>query len=259
MRRGSWFRGFERPPWWAYAVVGVTAAVVAGAALVIKHPAPAYTPPPGALTATTPAAASAAPFQPPETATLVDDFTGRAGQVPTKAKTGQRWTRTGADPMVLTAAGMTVDGVGTGYTTTDLGTPPTEMGASVVFSPGTRGAVIALLVSKGPGLDLGNMGVHYIADATGWTLQVRVNGQMPFPVLKAGSYAQPLKTDGTVYNVDIRISGDTVTLTNADGSTATVTDPRISANLSGNLAWEVQRPDVAQAEPAFTKVWASTP
>lgn len=251
--------GFERPPWWAYVVVGVTVAVVAVVALVVKHPAPAYTPPPGVLTATPPAAASATTFQPPQAATLLDDFTDRAGQVPTTTKTGQRWTRTGANPMALTAAGMTVDGAGTGYTTTDLGHPPTEMGASVVFSPGTPGAVIALLVSKGPGLDLGNMGVHYIADYTGWTLQVRVNGQMPFPVLKAGNYAQPLKTDGTVYTVNIAIAGNTVTLTNADGSTATVTDPRISANLSGNLAWEVQRPDVAQAKPAFTKVWASTP
>jgi hypothetical protein len=259
---GDWWRG---APWWAWVVivagtaflaVGTAYAMsrghVSGAEIDARNAADA--------TATTTATTTpvAAPFQPPTSATLLDDFAGRASEAIETAPTGQAWTLTGDNPLELTDAGMTIDGIGAGYTTTDLGAVPTSVGASVVFEAGAPGAVATLLVSAGPSLDLNNMGVHYYFDATGWTLQVREDGEDPFPVIDSGQFAPPLAADGaTAYTVNIAIDGDTLTVTHADGTTTTATDPRVGANLSGNVAWEVFRTDVATSRPVFQRVWAT--
>lgn len=260
MARGQHW--WQEPPWWALVVI-----VVGGLVLVIGTPVamqrgevPASAAAPSTETTEPTTAAptpSAAPFQPPADTALLDTFTGRGGDDLDVAETGQEWTRTGDNPLILDDAGMTIDGTGAGYTTTDLGARPTSIGASVVFEPGEPGAVATLLVSKGSGLDLDNMGVHYYFDATGWTLQVREGGEVPFPTLDSGAYRLP--ADGrTEHHVNVALDGDTLTITNADGSTATVTDPRIGANISGDVAWEVFRSDQDMARPVFTRAWATT-
>jgi hypothetical protein len=245
----------DRPPLWALllAAAGVIVLGVGTPIALERGQVQATTPRP---TPSAGASSSAAAFTPPTGGTLFDDFTGRGGEQLTPAETGQKWTRTGDARLILTDSGMTLRGTGAGYTWTVLGETPDSFGATVVFQPGKSGAVAALLISAGPTeLDLGNMGVHYYAGTEGWTIQVREGGELPFPTLDSGSYS--LVADGrTEYHIDIAINGDTVTITNPDGSTAAVTDPRIGANVSGVVAWEVYRDDAAEARPVFRKVWA---
>jgi hypothetical protein len=189
-----------------------------------------------------------------------DTFTGKTPGALGAADTGQSWTTTGANPPVLTAAGMTLpgDGTGAGYAWTDLGAPTGLIAASVTFSAGTTGSVATLLVSKGPGLDLNNLALHYYFDTQGWTMQVRVGGETPFPVLGSGSFSAPLVQDGaTEYQALLSLVGDTVRIVHADGSTSAFTDPRIAANTSGVVAVEVYRTDAAQARPVFTRLWGA--
>jgi hypothetical protein len=189
-----------------------------------------------------------------------DTFTGKTPGALGAADTGQSWTTTGANPPVLTAAGMTLpgDGTGAGYAWTDLGAPTGLIAASVTFGAGTTGSVATLLVSKGPGLDLNNLALHYYFDTQGWTMQVRVGGETPFPVLGSGSFSAPLVQDGaTEYQALLSVRGKTLRIVHADGSTSAFTDPRIAANLSGVVGCEVFRTDPAQALPVFTRVWAA--
>lgn len=197
---------------------------------------------------------------PPTKSTLLDDFTKKPNGGFFTADTGQEWIRTGAEPLEIRDGGMTLATIGTGYTTTDLGKAPAKFGASVVFDKGEGQAVAALLISKGPELDLGNMGVHYFFDINGWQMQVRENGQTPFPSLGKGSFVKPLTADSkTVHNVEISISGDAITVHQPDGTVNKFTDPRVSKNVSGNVAWEVWSRDAGQARPIYKKVWADLP
>lgn len=211
----------------------------------------------------TPSAKAAKPLSkvvPPTKATLLDDFTKKPNGPFDTADTGQTWTRTGAEPLEIIDGGMTLASVGTGYTATDLGKAPASFGASVTFDKGKGQAVAALLISKGPDLDLGNMGVHYFFDIDGWQMQVRENGQTPFPSLGSGSFTKPLAADSkTVHSVNISISGNTITVHQPDGTVNKFTDPRVSANISGNVAWEVWSRDDGQARPIYKKVWADLP
>lgn len=191
----------------------------------------------------------------PEGSTLAADF--RAGDL--TAQTGQPLTFTGGNPLVADGGGMTIAGTGAGYTFAVLDTPVQRFGATVTIDDGDPDAVVAMIVSAGPtDLDLGNMGVHYIFDSEGWAFQVRESGEEPFPLIASGKWAAPIVKDGaTEYQVELTINGDTVTVRHIDGTVTEVTDPRIAANLSGVVAWEVLRPTDQNERPVFRAIWAS--
>jgi hypothetical protein len=196
----------------------------------------------------------------PSSVTFHDDFTATPPGALGAADSGHMWTVTGSNLPAIAEDGLALsgDGIGAGYAWTDLGAAPAILNASVVFGAGDTGSVAVLLISKGPGLDLNNLGLHYYFDPTGWTLQVRSAGESPFPVLGTGPFAAPLPRDGvTEARVLVSLVGDTVRIVHADGSTSAFTDPRIAANTSGVVAVEVYRTDAAQARPVFTRLWGA--
>ncbi|RYZ40556.1 MAG: hypothetical protein EOP49_29445, partial [Sphingobacteriales bacterium] len=191
---------------------------------------------------------------------LRDSFQSKSDGTFTTAETGQIYTRTGSNPLVIINHTMTMSGTGAGYTFADIGAVPDRFGAEVVFTAGTSEAVATLLMSKGPTNDLDNMGLHYYFSPTGWTLQLREGGELPFPELGTGIFATPLTQDGaTKYTVQFILAGTTVFVKHADGSVTSHTDSRILANSSGVLGWEVFRTDVGQTLPKFTQIWAKIP
>ncbi len=193
----------------------------------------------------------------PADATLDDRFADSAGDRILMADTGQPWTLVGNTDLQLQDQGLTIDGAGVGYAMTDLGVVPKRMGVSVLFERGAPGAVVTMLVSAGPGPNLADLGVRYSFDSVGWTLQVREAGETPPPRLADGRFDPPLSTDGSItHETEVRIDGETLTITQPDGDVVEVSDPRIGANLSGNIGWGVFRSDDAQAVPAISRVWA---
>ena len=142
------------------------------------------------------------------------------------APTGQAWALTGTGVSVAQiSSGRYVCPNENVYAYVDSGAPASRMYASVSWTG--VGAVVGrpVLISS-PYATLLETMVHTQFAYDGWNLQVRVNGGS-FDVIGSGSYAARA-TDGTAYTIGVSVNSDTVTLELPDGTTARVTDSRVS-------------------------------
>lgn len=152
------------------------------------------------------------------------------------------------------------------FSTPDLQSPVTRMGADWVFraGKGTVGAV-ALVVSRGlnPGVMpplVAPLSVHLVITTINWNLSVQPNSSEPLEVIGQGFLKRPLSTDGkSEYQVSVRIDEGMATIALPDGETATVKDPRIS-QWQGNFAtFELfSNNGVTDAAGAFHRIWAAS-
>jgi hypothetical protein len=153
-----------------------------------------------------------------------------------------------------------------GYAEAQLSGTVTRIGAEVSFDAGSGGlfGVAALLVwqaslaSLYPTIPAASC--HFSLSSTGWTYGIwpsqGAGGQV---VLAQGGFAAPLARDGTTRHlVEIVLDRTKAYIQLPDGSTATITDPRIGS-LGGTYAsWEVYQSNASTDDKAkFSRVWAS--
>ncbi len=163
---------------------------------------------------------------------------------------------------MLTNAGAAAGG-SAGYAELALTNNVTRLGAELTLTAGTGGtggsATMAILsqsiVDSWPSIPA--MAMHFSVSRTGWTYGLwPTNGAAGQVVLATGSFDAPLDP-AKWYAVEVVLDGDTAHLLLPDGSTTSVTEPRI-ATLAGRFAfWEVYQANAStDAKARYRRVWA---
>lgn len=150
-------------------------------------------------------------------------------------------------------------GLAAGYASVDMGAPVTRIGARFGFTDGDPRGAIALPVWAEPigqtWPRIPDSPAHVVVSRADWAYQVYEGGRLVS--LAQGVFVPPLLT-GVPLSVDVRLDGATATVALPDGSTATVTDPRIAVPARF-ACWEAFVMDAAtMSRPLITRVWADT-
>lgn len=177
-----------------------------------------------------------------------DDFERPDGMGLGVAPTGQPWIITGAGYLQARiedgrfTEGAPVD-ANVVYGALFSDRAPVRIGGSFSFvrGPSSNAGIIALISSSDPDLTLSHM-VHLIVSVTSWRLttwngtdQDREFAEQPLP----RNFREPLKADGSVYQVWMNIRGDSVELELPDGTTASYRDPLVSELAGKQTIWEL--------------------
>jgi hypothetical protein len=148
------------------------------------------------------------------------------------------------------------------YSTPDLGSPVTKIGARWTYNPrgGTKDAAMGLLVSNK--IVRPPFPIHLAITPYKWAYGVwpPMDGEKvpELDNLAEGEFDPPLKEDGTtVYEAEVTLDGDRALISLPDGQRPTVRDKRI-AEWAGNFAtfeaWA--KNGVTDSAVAFTEIWA---
>jgi hypothetical protein len=161
----------------------------------------------------------------------------------------------------MTNAANTAGGTAAGHALVNLGQSCARIGAEFEFSSGstTSDGLAALvlwsqqLVYPGPVVDTA---MHLTISLEGWGLssfQSSVNAP-----LTQGTFLAPLVA-GTIYRVEVNVSGNTVTILLPDGSIVTATQPLLATIGTSYAGWEVIQGDATtDAKAKFLSIWADT-
>lgn len=150
------------------------------------------------------------------------------------------------------------EGLAGTYAEVDMAGPVTRVGAEFEFTGGTqRGGAISLPVWTKTFSDsqefVPDSPSHLVLTADGWGYSVYENNHQVG--LAEGTFDSPLPSN-TPLLLDIHLAGDTATVDLPDGTTATVTDPRI-ANPGQFATFESFQWDSAtMARTRLLRVWA---
>jgi hypothetical protein len=143
------------------------------------------------------------------------------------------------------------------YLNQDLGAQVRRIGAEFAFGPGTANGSLCLAAWSGalpppPGPIAAPC--HFVLTPDHWIYGVALQGRVI--QLANRPYGRTLPQDGTPLRVDLTIAGGTATCHLPDGSTRTVTDPRI-ASIPGTVpCWEFYRDGAGDAEVRLRRTWA---
>jgi hypothetical protein len=149
------------------------------------------------------------------------------------------------------------------FSSPDLGSSVTDMGAQFVFRPGSgNGGAIALGVSRGvekrvPPM-VGPVPIQLVVTPINWNISVARTDNAPLEVVAAASFPQPLRQDGqTVYKAHVTIDGAQITV-DLPQTHKIVTDPRFS-EWQGTFVTFGLFSNHGATDPigAFEKVWAA--
>lgn len=150
------------------------------------------------------------------------------------------------------------EGLAAGYAQVDLGRPVTRIGAEFTFTGGTaRGGAISLPVWAEPFQQTWPRKPaspsHMVLTADTWQYAVYDNNHLVG--VASGVFTPPLPSD-TPLRLDIRLAGDTATVALPNGTTTTVTDPRIAGPADYACFESFQMNAATMARVRMLHVWA---
>jgi hypothetical protein len=211
------------------------------------------------------ASPTAAPVVAPDPEPLfATDFTEQADGPPTDPRIVLYDNSRGASaahPLTVIDGGLqtqATEGLSAAYAEVDLGKPVTRIGAEFEFTGGTqRGGAISLPVwtktFRNPQQFVPDSPSHLVLTDDGWGYSVYENHHQVG--LTEGTFDPPLPSD-TLLRLDIHLAGDTATVDLPDGTTVTVTDPRIADPGQYATFESFQLDSATMARVRLLRVWA---
>jgi hypothetical protein len=198
---------------------------------------------------------------------LYDKYTGKPNGAITTADSGQTWehAQTAGTGAALTVVSgkltntVTDASAQAGYIDAKLNTPVKRIGGKISWGAGSTGDGATTFVIWKTSVTnvltaVPDSPAHLSVWPAAWEYGVWVSGV--FTSLASGSFVTPLATDGTVYSCSISITGNVATINLPDGSTPTVSDPRIRTNAI-YAGFECYYNNAStSARPQFIEVWA---
>lgn len=200
--------------------------------------------------------------------TLWDDFNRADGSLGS-APTGQAWSFSGAQSGSIASGRYVWGGPGDTDGLYANVTVPGDFRAtggrfSFSGSTGTNNAVVLICSVGGDRMTAGawlHM-LHLVITRAAWDLDAYDGGDPATgnPVqLASGLFATNLAADGTVYEAEFAVSGDTLYLRLPDGTVKTVTSSHISAKAGPNLIYQIVQDEAnGDVAPRFEEVWATS-
>lgn len=149
------------------------------------------------------------------------------------------------------------------FTSPDLGSSVTGMGARFVFRPGSGSSgAIAFVVSRG--IDdrvpptIGPIPIQLVVTPINWNISISRTNNAPLEVVAAGDFEHPLREDGeTRYEARLRVHDDRVTL-DLPGTHKVVSDPRFSEWQGSFATFELfSNNGATDSIGAFDTIWAT--
>jgi hypothetical protein len=168
---------------------------------------------------------------------------------------GFRWASTGTALPYISGGKMLIDvasGI-SGYALMELPATPLVMRGTVAWSAGGAGVGNVVFISSHKDQAISDV-VHLAFNMTDWDLMVRSNGGT-WDDIGSGAYSAPLVV-GTVYNIGMRLNGDTCTIELPDGTEQTVTSTRIGDEQGKYCIYELTG-DVGYKNPSYESVYAT--
>lgn len=169
---------------------------------------------------------------------VLSDTFDRADAVKTvAAETGQAWSESGPGGLAISDGRLVAETPdGNGYLSTTLdGTPRALLADASWTGEGERTNGVTLITSTDANYSLQNM-VHFNLSLDRWVLQLRTAGGEFENVMNGGL---DLAADGTVYRIGLIIDGETATVLLPDGSTQSISDPRVAALNGPYVTYEI--------------------
>jgi hypothetical protein len=151
-------------------------------------------------------------------------------------------------------------GLASGYAQTDLGAPVTRIGAEFSFPDGgSYGGAIALPVWTEPFQltypRIPTAPVHFVLTRDDWAYQGQWDDTTV--TVATGTFARRLPAD-TPLRVELTFDGPDATLHLPDGTTTTVSDPRIAIPASYATFESFRLEAATMVGPRIVRIWADT-
>jgi hypothetical protein len=167
---------------------------------------------------------------------------------------GQTWVLSGAGASSAAIINNCYTATSNTYAYLPYGELIKNIGCSFSFSPASSGSTDLTiqnltLIADNALIGLATM-LHLIVSPSGWALQKRLSGGA-FVVIVSGSHS--LLINGAVYQVSMRINGNTVIVSAPNGQEYSVTDTDISSINPQFGGWQIQNGSVNAATTKFMR------